>query len=553
MSTATDPQAYLAAVVSRLTGPGAPFELVEEDVRGARIPVMRDRRHAVHELLTASLAFGDRDYLVTEDRRLSFREHGEQVAAFAKVLAEEYGVGKGDRVGILAANTIEWVIAFWATQSLGAITVGLNAWWVPREIEYGVTLTTPKVLIVDAKRAALVAESDVDVPVLTMEQDVPRLIEANRGAELRTADVDEDDPSVILFTSGTSGKPKGALHSQRNLLAVSDYHRYSDAMIDAFSGREYDPNRPSEARYLLSSPLFHIASLHNIIVPKAVSGSAIIMTQGAFDVDRVLALVEREKITNWGAVPTMAARLIEHGNVRKYDTSSMTAFSLASAPSSVAFKQRLREEVPFAKNSLVDSYGLTECSTGIAVATPIDVEQFPGTLGRPIFGVALEIRDPFGDVLPEGEEGEVCVRSPYVMLGYWENPEATAAAIREGGWLHTGDFGRMDGGRLRLTGRRSDLILRGGENIYPTEMEQVLDEHPDVVECAVVGEAHEDLGQEVAAIVVVRAGATVDEEELRQFATERLSYFKVPTRWRLTTEPLPRNATGKVSRMKVKL
>ncbi|MGW6693535.1 class I adenylate-forming enzyme family protein [Rhodococcus sp. NPDC054953] len=552
MTTSTDPQAYLAAVVSRLTGPGAPFELVEEDVRGSRMPVMRERKHAVHELLTGSLAWGDRDYLVTADRRLSFREHAEQVAAFATVLADDYGVGVGDRVAILAANTVEWVIAFWATQSLGAITVGMNAWWVPREIEYGVTLTTPKVLIVDAKRAALVAETDIDVPVLTMEEDVPRLIDAHRGADLRTADVGEDDPAVILFTSGTSGKPKGALHSQRNLIAVSDYHRFSDAQIDAFAGREYDPNTPSELRYLLTSPLFHIASLHNIIVPKLVSGSAVIMYQGAFDVDRALGLVEREKVTNWGAVPTMAARMIEHGNVRRYDTSSLTAFSLASAPSSIAFKQRLREEVPFATNSLVDSYGMTECSTGIAVATPIDVQQFPGTLGKPVFGVALEIRDPLGEVLPEGEEGEVCVRSPYVMLGYWDNPEATAASIRAGGWLHTGDFGRLDGGRLRLTGRRSDLILRGGENIYPTEIEQVLDEHPDVAECAVVGEAHEDLGQEVAAIVVVRAGATVSEEELRQFVADRLSYFKVPTRWRLTTEPLPRNATGKVSRAQVK-
>ncbi|MGW4477790.1 class I adenylate-forming enzyme family protein [Rhodococcus triatomae] len=547
MTTSTDPQAYLAAVVGRLTGPNAPFELVEEEVRGARMPVMRHRNHAVHELLTASRAFGDRDYLVTETRRMSFTEHADAVAALARALADEYGVGVGDRVGILAANTIEWVLTFWATQSLGAIAVGLNGWWVPREIEHGVNLTTPTVLVADAKRAAILAQTDVDLPILTMEEDVPRLVEAHRGAELPAADVSEDDPSVILFTSGTSGKPKGALHSQRNLLAVVDYHRYNDALLDAFAGREYDAARPSDLRYLLSSPLFHIASLHNLVVPRLATGSTVVLYEGAFDVDRVLALVEREKVTNWGAVPTMASRLIEHGNVRKYDTSSLTAFSLASAPSSVAFKQRLREEVPFAKDSLVDSYGLTECSTGIAVASPMDVQMFPGTLGKPIFGVAMEIRDPFGERVADGEEGEVCVRSAYVMLGYWDNPEATSAAIRDG-WLHTGDFGRVDDGRLRLTGRRSDLILRGGENIYPVEIEQCLDEHTDVVECVVVGEAHEDLGQEVAAIVVVRAGATVSEEELREYAAERLSYFKVPTRWRLTTEPLPRNATGKVSR-----
>lgn len=549
MTTATDPQAYLTAVMSRLTGPGGRFEIAEEEVLGARMPVMVNRGKAVSELVSASVAYGDRDYLVTEDRRMSFAEHAAAVASLAAALRDDYGIGKGDRVAILAANTIEWVVAFWATQTLGAISVGLNAWWVPREIEYGLRHSTPKALIVDAKRAVLMGEVDSDVPVMTMETDMPRLIAAHPDADLLQADVTEDDPAVILYTSGTSGKPKGALHSQRNLLAVVDYHRFGDALGAAFAGKEF--KEPSDLRYLLTSPLFHIASLHNLVVPRLATGSAVIVYQGSFDADRVLAMIEREKVTNWGSVPTMASRLIEHGNVRKYDTSSLTSYSLASAPSSVAFKQRLREEVPFAHDSLVDSYGLTECSTAIAVATPMDVDQFPGTLGRPIITVALEIRDPLGTRVPDGEEGEVCVRSPFVMLGYWENPEATASAITDGRWLHTGDFGKIDDGRLRLTGRRSDLILRGGENIYPTEIEQTLDEHPDVVECAVVGAPHPDLGEEVAAVVVIADGATTNEDELRQFAAERLSYFKVPSRWRLTKEPLPRNATGKMARGKI--
>ncbi|MFC7446805.1 class I adenylate-forming enzyme family protein [Rhodococcus daqingensis] len=549
MTTATDPQAFLAAVMARLTGPGGRFEIAEEEVLGARMPVMVNRGRSVSELMAASVAYGDRDYLVTEDRRMSFAEHAAAVASLAAALRDEYGIGTGDRVAILAANTVEWVVAFWATQTLGAITVGLNAWWVPREIEYGLQHSAPKALIVDAKRAVLLTEVDTDVPVITMETDLPRLIAAHPDAELSQADVAEDDPAVILYTSGTSGKPKGALHSQRNLLAVVDYHRFGDALAAAFTGKEYE--EPSDLRYLLTSPLFHIASLHNLVVPRLATGSAVIMYQGSFDADRVLGMIERERVTNWGAVPTMASRLIDHGDVRRYDTSSLTSFALASAPSSVAFKERLRQEVPFAHDALVDSYGLTECSTAIAVATPMDIEQFPGTLGRPIVTVALEIRDPLGRRVPDGEEGEVCVRSPFVMLGYWENPEATAAAITDDRWLHTGDFGRIDDGRLRLTGRRSDLILRGGENIYPTEIEQTLDEHPDVVECAVVGASHPDLGQEVAAVVVIADGAMVNEDELRQFAAERLAYFKVPTRWRLTTEPLPRNATGKMARGKI--
>ncbi|MBV7705542.1 fatty acid--CoA ligase [Nocardia sp. 852002-20019_SCH5090214] len=546
MTTTSMPD--IAAVMRELTGPGGRFELVEEEVLGARMPVLRHRRRAVAELLADSVRFGDRDYLVTEDRRLSYREHAAAAAALAAALREEYGVGRGDRVAILAANTVEWVITFWAAQSLGAIAVGLNGWWVPREIEYGLALTEPAVVVVDAKRAKLLADIDTAAAVVTMDEDLPRLIAAHAGAEPTVPDVAEDDPAVILFTSGTSGKPKAALHSQRNLLAVTGYFEYTDALAAAFTGKTLEPGAPLDLRCLLTSPLFHIASLHNLVVPRLATGSAVIMPQGGFDADRILRLIEKERVTNWGAVPTMASRLLEHGDIGRYDTSSLTAFALASAPSSPAFKQRLREEVPFAADALVDSYGLTECSTAVAVATPADLAESPGTLGRPIISVALEIRDADGTPVPEGVEGEVYVRSPFVMLGYWRNPEATAAAIDAERWLRTGDFGVMEQGRLRLTGRRSDLILRGGENIYPVEIEQCLDEHPDVVECAVVGEPHPDLGQQVAAVVVLTEGSTASEADLREFARERLAYFKVPERWRITSDPLPRNITGKLIR-----
>ena len=243
--------------------------------------------------------------------------------------------------------------------------------------------------------------------------------------------------------------------------------------------------------------------------------------------------------------------MLEHEDTDRYDLSSLTAFALASAPSSPAFKKRLREKFPFADRALVDSYGLTECSTAVAVATAGELEAFPGTLGSPILTVAMEIRDPLGEKVPDGVEGEVCVRSPFVMLGYWEDEAATAAAITEGGWLRTGDFGVLEHGRLRLTGRRSDLILRGGENVYPTEIEQILDEHPAVQECAVIGVDHEDLGQEVAAVVVLHSGQDASEQELRDFCAERLSYYKVPAHWRITRDALPRNATGKIRRRDV--
>ena len=547
MTDSFDLQAYIATVTAGLTGPGKRFELVPETVLGAEIPVMKTRDRSLGGVLEASLAYGDRDYLVTEDRRLSYAEHGAAAYALANALRDRYGVEPGDRVAVLAANAPEWVVSFWAAQAIGAIAVGFNAWWVPREIEYGLTHTQPSVLIVDAKRAALLDGLDVDVPVLTMENDVPRLIAEFAGAERPKVSVAEDDPAVILYTSGTSGRPKGAVHSHRNLLAVIDYHRYSDALLAAFTGGDPNSTAPSNLRYLLTSPLFHIASLHNLVVPRLATGGAVVIYQGSFDADRALRLIERERVTNWGAVPTLANRLLEHEDLSRYDLSSMTSFALASAPSSPAFQQRLRDTLPFAA-ALVDSYGLTECSTAVSVASPLDLQANPGTLGKPIIGVTAEVRDPEGNPVADGVEGEICVRSPYVMLGYWNDEAATAAAITADRWLRTGDFGVIENGMVRLTGRRSDLILRGGENVYPVEIEQCLDEHPAVAECAVVGAEHPDLGQEVTALVVTRPGHSVTEADLQAFTADRLAYFKVPTRWRLTDEPLPRNATGKAIR-----
>lgn len=539
----------LQKVVSQLTGPGGRFEIAVEEVRGNRIPVMVNRDRRVSDVIAKSKEWGDRDYIVTADRRMTFAQHADAVAALATTLRDDYGVGKGDRVALLGANSPEWIVAFWAAQALGAISVGLNSWWVPAEIAYGVDLVKPKVIVADAKRAALLTKAEVSgFDLLSMEEDVPRIVAAASGAELPAADVAEDDPAVILFTSGTSGRPKGAVHSQRNLLAVIDYHRFNDAMMSAMYGRPYDDSTPSDLRYLLTSPLFHIASLHNLAVPRLATGSALVMTEGAFDVDKVFALIERERVTNWGAVPTMASRMLDHENTDKYDLSSLSAFALASAPSSPAFKKRLQEKFPFAQQALVDSYGLTECSTAIAVATAPEIEAFPGTLGSPILTVSMEIRDPFGEKVDEGVEGEICVRSPFVMLGYWDNDAATDGAITSDGWLRTGDFGTLENGRLRLTGRRSDLILRGGENVYPTEIEQALDEHPDVQECAVIGVDDDDLGQEVGAVVVLHAGSNATEDDLRDFLKERLAYFKVPKTWRVTQDLLPRNATGKIIR-----
>jgi acyl-CoA synthetase (AMP-forming)/AMP-acid ligase II len=540
--SAADPTALAADLRARLTGPGGEFELATESVRGVDLPVFVHRRPALREWLLESASHGEREYLVQDDRRLTYTEHLAAVASLADVFAAEYGVEPGDRVAILAANSPDWVVAFWAAISLGAIAVAGNAWWTGREAQYSLERARPKVVVADGKRAALL--DGLDVPLLRMV-DVPRVVAARGPAEPRDVVPDEDTAAVVMYTSGTTGHPKGAVHSHRNLLAVIEYHRYADAMATEMAAAFGMPARTTPRRYLMSLPLFHIASLHNLTLPRLATGDTIVVDAGRFEVDRVLRLIERETITNWAIVPTMAHRIVSHGQLAEYDLSSLGALSINSAPSSPALKDRLRTAVPTVQAALADSYGLTESSTAATVATPTDLALHPTTVGGALPGVEVSIRSASGDLMPDGDEGEIWLRSQFTMLGYWEDTDATAAALTDDGWLRTGDLGRLQDGRLFMASRRSDLILRGGENVYPAEIEAVLEEHPAVRECAVFGMDDADLGQIVAAVVVC---ADVTEDRLRTFVGERLAYYKVPAQWRLTDEPLIRTATGKVVR-----
>lgn len=509
---------------------------------GVPMPVFRNRYRHLGALLEDSAQHGTADYLVTAERRISFTEHLRAVRSVAAELAER-GVRQGDRVAIMAANCPEWIVTFWAAASLGAVTAAFNAWWSPREVEWALGHAEPVLLVADAERAERVPQ---DATVVRTDE-VRDMMSARPLAPAPDVQVGEDDPAVIVYTSGTTGRSKGAVHSHRNVLATVEYHRLQETLAASMT------SGPAPRRHLMSMPLFHIASLHNMAVPRLTTGATIVIHEGSFDPARVLALVEREQVTNWTVVPTMASRLLNHDDFASYDLSALRSFSLASAPSSEALKQRLRAALPAADSALVDSYGLTESCTGATVATPQQLRDHPGTVGSPIPGMHVQVRDVDGTVLPDGTEGEIWIRGAYVMLGYWGDPEADSRVFDEQRWMRTGDIGSLVDGRLHLTARRSDLILRGGENVYPVEVEHCLDEHPGVLETAVLGVDHPDLGQEVGAVVVTESPDAVDSAELAEFARERLAYYKVPSQWRVTAERLPRNATGKVNRKELRL
>ena len=538
-----------AEIEAQLTGPGAPFETVVENVLGADMAVFKERPRSLAALLDGSAAYGDAEYLVCEDLRLGYAEHRRRVGAVARALAERYGVGPGDRVAILAANCPEWIVTFWATVCLGAIAVGLNGWWVRDEILYGIGDCDPKLLIGDRKRLARLEPGDVDVPVVTIEEDFDALWSAGDDAPdgPPAADIDEDDAATILYTSGTTGRPKGAVSTHRNIVGLTRlqiFHGMRAAFYAAANGQTAAPMNPP--CMLCTTPLFHVSGLFAGVCTSMASGIKTVWTLGRFDPERCMQLIERETVTGWGPMGTMVHRILAHPRRADYDLGSIVQIGSGGAPVGAELQAAMRDAFPNARAAMGVGYGLTE-STALATLNFAEgLEERPDSVGRALPTVEVEIRDADGRKLADGAEGEIWLRGPLVMREYWRRPDETAAAIGEDRWLRTGDIGRLDDGWLTVASRKRDLILRGAENVYPVEIEQCLETHPSVAEAAVVGVDHRELGQEVKAIVVAAGDARIDTGELERWVAARLAYFKVPAHWEVRRDALPRNATGKI-------
>jgi len=537
----------------------ASYDLVTEDVRGRPLTVFRDRPRNLGELLDRSLQWGDRDYIVDGDRRISYAEHRAAVTRVAGWL-EEKGVGKGDRVAILGRNSIEWVLAFWATVSVGAIAVALNAWWSQAEIDWALDHAQPKLVVDDMIVISGVAGWPGSEPQRREQTVAGAASRFGPGARIPgpagpiRGDVDEDDPAVILYTSGTTGRPKGATHSHRNVVCLTQaqqhlaHERIQAAVASGLIPEGFEVPPP---RVLTSTPLFHVSGLHSGVVAMLAAGGTTIWVPGRFDPVTTMQAIERERATQWTSMPTTVWRLVHHPRRHDFDLSSLRHVGGGGAAWSPALQAAIRETFGDAVSWGI-GYGLTE-GTGLATtASYADLVEDPTTVGRPVATVEVKVEAGAAqEATSERPEGEICIRGPMVMLGYWRDPAATDAVIDGDGWLHSGDLGEFDqAGRLRLAARRSDLILRGAENVYPAEVESCLEGHPGVDEVAVVGLPDEEFGQIVAAIVVPAAGRGdgVDPDALTAWARERLGYFKVPARWFLRSEPLPRTATGKVIR-----
>jgi len=531
-------------IESMLGGPGAPFERGYEDVGGLRLEVFKQRPRSLRDFLVRSGEYGDRQFSVWDTgERWTFAEHKQLVASVAAALRDRHQVGPGSRVAILAANCPEWVLTAWATLSLGGTVVAMNGWWQGDEIRYGIGLAEPHLLIADQKRLARLGGEDPGVPTVVIEDAFQAYRDHAPGASLPDVEIDEDAPAAIMFTSGTTGRPKGAISTHRNLVAF--------VMLVMFNGAKHALANPPAADApemvsLASTPLFHVSGFQSCLLMGPAAGSRYVWTTGRFDEEKIFQLTLAEGVTRWGGIPTQLWRLLEHPAFDPAKFGQITASGGGGSMVSPELQRTLRERLPNAANAISVGYGMTECGGLCTMATSEILEADPHTVGEPLPTAEVAIFDDEGRRLSDGEEGNICIRGAMVMPGYWRNEEATREAFFPDGWLRSGDIGHMRGGLLYLASRKRDMIIRGGENIYPVEIENRLEAHPDVMEAAVVGVDHPTLGQEVKAIVFPRLGATLDAESLKPFVAETLAYFKVPEYVEVWPEPLPRNAAGKV-------
>lgn len=576
----TDPAPGTAAALANLheawaelMAPGGSFATNEIVVRGVPMRVFASAPPTMRSMWEMSAGHADRDYVVYEDERYTYAEIHAQVRALAHLLRDQHGVGRGDRVALAMRNYPEWVVGYWAVISIGAAVVGMNAWWTTPEMEYGLADSRPKVLIADDERIERV------LPVLDGLREVAPLhliavrseralpADASRWtdvvvgdlapAALPEADIDPDDDATIFYTSGTTGFPKGAqlthrgsVHNIFHLMfwtAVTGLAAAKDA-ADALAAGGSPPAAPAappaQLVFMAPTPLFHVTACNCLLHPCTLAGGRIVLTR-KWDAGRALELIEREGVTNFSGVPTMSREMLSHPDWEKRDTSTLTSMAGGGAPVQPDLVEKIDKSLRSGAPST--GYGLTETSGIVTANAARYYLAKPSSCGPVVATLDAKLIDEMGADLAPGPEvtGQLCVRGPVVIKGYLNRPEATAEAIQDG-WFSTGDIARIDeDGFVFIVDRAKDMVLRGGENVYCSEVEAAIYAHDDVAEAAVFGMPDDRLGEAVAAVIVRRDGSSLDEDTLRAFLAERLASYKIPSTTWFRTEALPRNASGK--------
>jgi acyl-CoA synthetase (AMP-forming)/AMP-acid ligase II len=562
----TDREAHMTQTPDNahmMSAPGEMFEIETLDIRGVPTKTWKAAPPTLLAVWELAAAHGQATYLVYEDERISFNEARDRVNALASGLAATFGVQQGDRIAIATRNYPEFVIAFWATISLGAVVVPLNAWWTGPELSYAIEHSGAKVVIADderlerlkdhlktSPRPALIAVRTASVPEhATAYEEVLR---AGKGRELPRPNIAPDDDATILYTSGTTGKPKGAVGTHRNSthfiwngVYAQTVRAFAAAAAAASSGVA-PPAPPTQTATLLTFPLFHVGGLQSHLLPYTLLGGKLVLMY-KWDPDLAVDLILREDVNAFSGVPTTAFALLERARERGVSLPSLLGVSSGATLVPPELVRQIDTQFSH-RVAPGNGYGLTETSGAMVYNAGETYVSRPNSVGQPIAPVnSVKIVSPAeGNEAPVGELGEIWLKGPTVVRGYYSDPAATEASFGDG-WFRTGDLGRLDSeGYLYIVDRLKDVVIRGGENVYSAEVEAVLFAHPDITDAAIVGLPHPLLGEEVAAVVRIRDGSGLDAAKLTAYVKEQLAAFKVPSQWWLRADELPRNAAGKV-------
>ena len=554
---------YLAAR-AELDAPGSPFATTTEVVRGVPLKVFAASPPNMRVLWEGSAAHGPKDYLVYEDERYTYDEVHAQVRKLSAHLVAN-GVHPGSRVAIAMRNYSEWVVAYWASICVGAAAVGMNAWWTAPEMEYALNDSEPVVFIGDDERLERLSHMPEQRPMHTISVRTDRSAPGGvtTWAEIMTTDdpgtlpdvtIDPDDDATIFYTSGTTGFPKGAqlthrgsVHNIFNIIAMGAATTLAEAKAIAAGDVPAPtdvPAPPAQLVFMAPTPLFHVTACNCILHPGTVAGGRVVLTY-KWDPGRALELIEREGVTNFSGVPTMSRELLMHPDWKTRDTSTLAGMGGGGA----ALQPDLVGKIAGAlKNGQPSTgYGMTETCGIITANSSRWFVAKPASCGPVVPTLEAKLVDEEGNDLPvhASTRGVLCVRGAVVIKGYLNRPEATNDSIQDG-WLNTGDIALIDDdGFVFIVDRAKDMVLRGGENVFCSEVETAIYHHEAIAEAAVFGIPDERLGEDVAAVIVLREGHSLTQPELAAFLSVSLAKHKIPATVWFRDEPIPRNASGK--------
>ena len=546
----TDSNQLFNEIVSELIKPGEIFETREiQDEKGNSFSEYVTFPDNLKGYFDFGLLHADKDFLVYESERYTFKETISKASQVGNALIEE-GIQKGDRVAICMQNNPEFIFAYMGIVGIGAVCVPLNSWWVPDEIIYAMEHCDAKVLFGDQKRLkGLESLTNVKKIITTYTPDDSFEsfddFTKNHSEEWPDIDINRDDHATIYYTSGSTGKPKGVLSSQRGVISSMFSWAFISTVLsqrEARLGKDATPLASSESSILLCVPLFHATGSHVAFLMSILVGRKVVMMK-KWDAGDAIKLISKEKVSDITGVPTQTWELLNHPDRDKYDLSSLKVLGGGGGPRPAEHVKLLDENF---KGRPGIGYGLTETNALGTLASGDEYIQNPSSAGRVVPPLTeIKIIDSNWNELPEGEIGEVAIKSQSNMLGYWKNEDATKECMNNEGWFKSGDMGKFDGPFLYIVDRIKDMVIRGGENIACPEVENAIYEHPDVLEASVFGIPDERLGEILCSAVVLREGSNLNKDDLVKFLSDKLAAFKIPALIKFMDSNLPLVASGK--------